>query len=161
MRKRHTKDRRMGRIEAIRDHYEPRISPDKPNFEILDWASSATQEARSRLKQFADPTGRADWQRKNLPQIAVELEELDRRRRELARTNPKDPQLRVIWKRIKPLELDLLRQTLRQVATDAQVSDLDYWDSRGAILPWCIGLGGPGFYNKVIERVEIHEEKTH
>ena len=49
MRKRHTKDRRMGRIEAIRDHYEPRISPDKPNFEILDWASSATQEARFRV----------------------------------------------------------------------------------------------------------------
>ena len=54
-----------------------------------------------------------------------------------------------------------LARTLRQVATDAQVSDLDYWDSRGAILPWCIGLGGPVFYNGVITRAEINEEETH
>ena len=39
----------MGRLEAIRDHYEPRIAPDRPHYEILDWASPVTQEARFRV----------------------------------------------------------------------------------------------------------------
>ena len=39
----------MGRLEAIRDHYEPRITPDRPHYDILDWASPVTQEARFRV----------------------------------------------------------------------------------------------------------------
>ena len=36
----------MNRIKAIRDHYEPRISDDRPNYDIVDWANSAGQVAR-------------------------------------------------------------------------------------------------------------------
>ncbi len=49
MRKRQTRERRVGRIEAIRQHYEPRIAADRPHYDILDWASPVTQEARFRV----------------------------------------------------------------------------------------------------------------
>ena len=39
----------MGRLETILEHYEPRIAPDRPHHEILDWASPASQEARFRV----------------------------------------------------------------------------------------------------------------
>ena len=37
------------RLHAIRAHYEPRISPAMEHYEILDWASPRTQEARFRV----------------------------------------------------------------------------------------------------------------
>jgi hypothetical protein len=116
------------------------------------------EEAMARLQRLKDPAARADWQRRNLPKIGRELEELDARRRRLAQATPKDPELRLIWKRIKPLQLEALRRTLGQIADDWQVRDVDYWDSRGAILPWCIGLGGAEFYNRVIRQAEIYDE---
>ncbi|MFB3893963.1 MAG: trans-aconitate 2-methyltransferase [Phycisphaerae bacterium] len=36
----------MSKRKAIRQHYEPRIRGGRPGFEILDWASVASQEAR-------------------------------------------------------------------------------------------------------------------
>jgi SAM-dependent methyltransferase len=36
----------MSRKKAIHAHYEPRISPDREHHEILDWADSASQQAR-------------------------------------------------------------------------------------------------------------------
>ena len=35
---------------------------------------------------------------------------------------------------------------------------IDYWDSRGAILPWCIGLAGEGLYDAVINDAETYYE---
>jgi SAM-dependent methyltransferase len=34
------------RIDAIRAHYEPRMLPERPSHEVLDWASAASQQAR-------------------------------------------------------------------------------------------------------------------
>lgn len=60
MRKRQTESRRKGRIESILEHYEPRISPQRANYDILDWASPLTQEARFRvLADNADLRGRS------------------------------------------------------------------------------------------------------
>jgi cyclopropane fatty-acyl-phospholipid synthase-like methyltransferase len=36
----------MDRIEAIRAHYEHRICPRRENYEVLDWASAASQRLR-------------------------------------------------------------------------------------------------------------------
>jgi SAM-dependent methyltransferase len=42
----------VGRKRKIQDHYEWRISPHRQNYEILDWASPASQQAR--FKVLAD-----------------------------------------------------------------------------------------------------------
>ncbi len=34
------------RIRSIRRHYEPRVAPSRPSYEILDWSSREAQEAR-------------------------------------------------------------------------------------------------------------------
>jgi len=36
---------------------------------------------------------------------------------------------------------------------------MDYWDSRGAILPWCLALGGEQFYHRVVQGARIYEER--
>ncbi len=82
----------------------------------------------------------------------------DERKRALARENPKSPEIREVWKSIKRRQVEVLDGTVRQIAIDWQVSDVDYWDSRGAPLPWCVALGGEAFYNEVIKQAEIYEE---
>ena len=44
---------------------------------------------------------------------------------------------------------------------DYQAAHIDFYDSRGAILPWCIALGGESFYNEVIAKARITEEVAH
>ena len=116
------------------------------------------REARRRLECFRTDEGRLRWQERTCPQLLAESGELDRRRRELARTDPKAPEIREVWKRLKALQRRVLDATLRQIADDYQTRDLDYWDSRGALLPWCLALGGRAFYDQVLERAEIYPE---
>jgi hypothetical protein len=92
--------------------------------------------------------------------LASEIDRLDARRRELASREPKSPALREVWKQLKPLHRDLTDATLRQIARDWQVAQLDYWDGRGAIWPWCVALGGQEFYNQVIAQAEITREEA-
>ena len=48
------------RRDKIRGHYEPRISSLRENYDILDWASAHTQEARfAVLPRFLDLTGKS------------------------------------------------------------------------------------------------------
>ncbi len=49
-------------------------------------------------------------------------------------------------------------RAVRQIARDWQLRRLDYWDSRGALLPWAIALGGKDFYDSLIARAEIYQE---
>ena len=123
------------------------------------WADIAA-EARARLKAFEDDAARQAWQRESFPEAVAEIDALDARRRELARSDPKAPQLREIWQRVRDLQRGLLDATVRQIDRDVQVAEIDYYDSRGAILPWCIALGGESFYNELIEAAEIYEEHS-
>jgi len=115
-------------------------------------------EAAGRLKGFEDAAFRDRWQKENFAGIVAEIDSLNARRRKLAAGDPKAPELRDVWKRIRSLQTDLLDRTLRQIDRDTQVAEIDYYDSRGAILPWCVALGGEAFYNEVIERAEVYEE---
>ena len=117
-------------------------------------------DARRRLEAFRDPAERQRWQERTLPEAHAEIAALDARRRELARTDPKAPELRELWKRIRPLQARLLDALLRRIDRDTQLAELDTYDSRGAILPWCIALGGEAFYRRVIEGAEVHEEPS-
>ena len=114
--------------------------------------------AADRLESLRSPPGRQAWQEANFPATVRQIAELDARRRQLAASAPKSPELRDLWKRVKARATELLDLTLRQIARDWQARDIDYWDSRGAILPWCIALGGLEFYNQVVARAEVYSE---
>ena len=121
------------------------------------WADLAA-EAAGRLRTLADPAGRARWQDQAFPELTRELADLDRRRRELARTDPKAPALRGLSKQAKAIETERIARTVRQIARDGQVRDVDYWDSRWALLPWSLALGGEGFYDDLLARAEVYPE---
>jgi hypothetical protein len=116
-------------------------------------------EAGRRLEAFADAAEREKWQRRSFPETFERLVALDGRRRLLAGTDAKNPETRRIWKEIKTLQSELADRTLRQVARDTQAAELDYWDSRGALLPWCIALGGRKLYDEVMAKAETYEEQ--
>ena len=93
--------------------------------------------AAQRLQAFRNEAGRTAWQRKACPALVARIDELDRRRRDMAAENPKNPALREISTEVRELERTLLRRTVDRIAADLQLRDLDTWDSRGAIWPAC------------------------
>jgi len=128
--------------------------------ELADaWAAIAAA-ARSRLEKFKDPAARQQWQEEAFADVVAEIAQLDHRRRTLAETSPKSEELRQMWNDMKLRKLEMLQGLLHQIECDWQARDLDYWDSRGALLPWCVALGGEDFYNKVLTEAEIYEEQS-
>jgi len=142
-----------------------------PARELSENYRSLAAEASGRLDAFKKPAGRRLWQRANCPKLLETIEQLDKRRRKLARLDkpapsprgggPRPPeQIRDLWKQLKAAQRELLDKTLQQIAGDWQACRIDYWDSRGALLPWSIGLGGRGFYHDLIDKAEIYKEPS-
>ena len=120
--------------------------------------AALSAEAGRRLESLKTPPGRKQWQSSNFPQLVEELAELDRRRRDQARSDPAPEKIRPLWQRAKAVQTELLSRGLRMIARDSQLSQIDYWDSRGALLPWSIALGGEMFYNELIRQAQIRPE---
>ena len=114
--------------------------------------------AQARLDALARD-GLAAWQRERFAELCSALADLDHRRRELAKTDSKGKPIQAMSRQYKLLDAELLDRSLRQIDQDTQVSQLEYWDSRGAILPWCVALGGEDFYQSVIRRASIYPEQ--
>lgn len=114
--------------------------------------------AQKRLEDLKDDDKRKAWQEQNLPELTGQAEQLEARRIEIVKDNPKDPRARRLWAEQKQLQTRILDQTLRQIARDTQTAQMEYWDSRGAILPWCIALQGPELYDRVIREARLSEE---
>ena len=115
-------------------------------------------EAGRRLEAMKDPSRRERWQQQTFPELVQSIQALDGRRRKLAAADPKSEEIRRLWKERRSLTIELLDRTVRQIARDHQMRDIDYWDSRGALLPWSIALGGESFYHDLISRARIYEE---
>jgi len=130
-----------------------------PARELGEKHAALAQEAAQRLERIRDAEARKAWQKEAFPDLTGQIEGLERRRREMAASDVTPEQMSEIWKRIKAIQLDLLDRTVRQIARDLHVRELDYWDSRGAVLPWSIALGGREFYDRVIADAEICEER--
>lgn len=117
--------------------------------------------ATRRLDSFRTEDGRRAWLAESRADTVAEIDALDARRRELAGLSPPPADLiRPVSKRIADLQKSLAERLLRQIHVDYQTAEMDYWDSRGALAPWCIGLGGEEFYRKVLSGAEIYEEQT-
>ena len=121
-------------------------------------AAEIQAQAQRRLESFTSPQGRHAWQQQAHAPLTHRLAELDARRRELAAADPKDPQLHRIGPEMKAIQTQLLQALVEQIDRDWQLARLDYYDSRGAILPWCVGLGGRGFYDRLIASARIYDE---
>ena len=116
------------------------------------------RDAAARLEAFKDDDARRRWQREAFGELADEDDELETRRRELARNDPKSERIRQLGRRQKDIRTRLLEGLLERVAADWHLSQVDYWDSRGAMLPWCIGLGGRSLYDELVANAELIPE---
>jgi len=121
------------------------------------WADLAA-EAAQRLDGLRDPGTRERWLRNAFADLSAEIDALDRQRRQLARTQPPPEQIRGLSRQVKLLEVQRLDRAVRHIHRDWQIARLDYYDSRGALLPWSLALGGPDFYNDLLRQTETHEE---
>ena len=117
-----------------------------------------SRDAAGRLDAFKSDEGRISWQRHTMATSLEQVELLNGRRRDLAKIDPKGPEIRELSHQARRLETDIISATLEQIASDYQVANVDFWDSRGALYPWCIALGGEGFYDELIARADIYEE---
>ncbi len=144
---------------ALPDHLADALGRDVVPARVIgeSWAELQAQ-ARARLEQFRDAEARSAWQRREYPQKTRRIEELDVRRRRLAETDPKGEDIRRLSKEHKALEIDLLDRTVRRIHHDVQLSEIDYWDSRGALIPWAVALGGEDFYNRLVTEAEVYAE---
>lgn len=130
-----------------------------PARQLAENYAPIAQAAKDRLEKFKDTAFRDRWKVRAFPKERSEIDRLDRRRRELADDDPKAPEFRQIWKDIKLRKRQMLDGLLRQIAGDWQASRIDYWDSRGALLPWSVALGGEKFYNELVTNAEIYPER--
>lgn len=132
--------------------------PEVPARELGEnWAALAAEAAKS-LALLRDDAGRERWRAERFPELTARIAELEARRRDMAKSSCTPEQMSAIWNEVKALQAQLLEASLSRIARDWQVRELDYWDSRGAILPWSIALGGRDFYARLIAEAEVYEE---
>ncbi|MHC4294296.1 MAG: hypothetical protein ACYSTL_01780 [Planctomycetota bacterium] len=120
--------------------------------------ASLAREATGRLEAFKDENARRRWCTETFPDITRTIEQLDTRRRELAKQDAKSQEIRDLSRQQKQLQVKLLDELLRRITGDTQLAEIEYWDSRGAIMPWCIALGGEELYNDVIANARTYIE---
>jgi len=130
-----------------------------PARELGEQHAALASEAADRLERIRNADGRKVWQTAAFPELTGRIEDLEGRRREMAARGATPEAMSEIWKQIKAIQLDLADRTVRQIARDLHVRALGYWDSRGAILPWSIALGGRELYDRVIAAAKIYEER--
>jgi len=116
------------------------------------------KEAQGRLERMRDVRTRVAWQKRVYPVLWEEIQEGTRKKRELGLAKGSREEKREVWESLKASELRMLENTVHQIHSDLQMVQMEYWDSRGAILPWCVALGGEAFYERVCDMAEMYEE---
>ncbi|MFW5799120.1 MAG: hypothetical protein ACOCXX_05625 [Planctomycetota bacterium] len=102
--------------------------------------------------------GRDVVQREQFGDLVTRIESLKQKQKELGKSGAPHEQMRAVWDEVKSLQAKLLQETVDLIDRDWQLAEVDYWDSRGAIMPWCIAAGGQAFYSHVLDNAELIEE---
>ncbi len=92
------------------------------------------------------------------PELSQRIDALNRERETLARDPVKRARASELWQQQKTLQQQQARDALERIVALAHLVGLDYWDSRGALLPQALALGGPAFYQRLLDGAQIFEE---
>ncbi len=131
-----------------------------PADEVAARFCEVRNQALRRLEQARDEEGRQALLRQWAPEWTERRDAVNARRRELGRNPETRSQASELWDEVKELDARLLRVLAERVVETLHVSRIDFWDSRGALLPWAVALGGEKLYNQVVSRAEIAAEST-
>ena len=129
--------------------------------EVAEFAQSLPElrgQAECELTACRDPAGRSRLLKELDPELDTEIDRLEDERRRLARQAETRPRASEIWETAKRLKQQQFRQFVERTVDNLHISRLDYWNSRGALLPWSVALGGEDFYRNLIARAEVESE---
>ncbi len=126
--------------------------------ELAEAAKRLVQTAKQNLDSVKSAEGRSIMRRDLCPKKKDEWDRLQYRRKELAETQRGREEASEIWQYQKQLEREMLMGEIKWILQQIQVSALDYYNSRGALIPWSIALGGEPFCQKLIEDAVVYEE---
>lgn len=126
--------------------------------EVAERFCDVRNQALRQLEQARDDEGRQALLREWAPEWTERRDALNARRRELGRNPETRSQASELWDEVKELDTRILRVLAERVVETLHVSRIDFWDSRGALLPWAVALGGEKLYNQIVSQTKITAE---
>jgi hypothetical protein len=126
--------------------------------ELAEAVTVAMASARGELDAWREPSRREALSRQRFPALTAERLALDCERRETAADPARRPQATVLWQRIKELDRQLAEAQAEWLLRQLRLLDLNYYDSRGALLPWCLALEGETLYQRLLQAAELTTE---
>ncbi len=117
-------------------------------------------QARKDLDQARTETGRRTLLARLSPSLHAQRDELNTRRAVLARTEEGRQEAGQIWDRVKEMDRELLSRLVAWTVRNLRILDLDTFDSRGALLPWHVALGGEALYDDLLQNAEFYPEEN-
>ncbi len=116
--------------------------------------------AGEQLEQLKDQSVRtqvfSDW----TPELSAELLELHRQKEQFGREASTRHKCIALWPLIKEKEAAKALHCYERLVDLVQVSEMGYWNSRGAITPWSVAAGGKPLYQKVLSECILREEHS-
>lgn len=118
----------------------------------------AAGRAEALLDELREPAGREAWQLRTYPERTAERNAAEQRRRELVQGPHDKAEVRALYELVKEADRELLARLAEAVVQALHIRNLTYYDSRGALLPWSVALGGEAFYERLLAQAEIRAE---
>ena len=151
--------REVGTLIALPQYLHEYMSASTlPADEVAANLPQSVARATQRLEALKNKSTRDAEVSNMTPELSARIRELEEKRRELAMNPATRSQAGEIWNEAKDLRRQQTLDLMQGVVNALHVTNIDYWDSRGALLPWCVALGGEKFYNSVIDNAEIYAE---
>jgi len=116
--------------------------------------------ARADLAAWSDDSRRDALGRQQFPGLSAERDRLDHERRAAAADPARRPEATVLWQRIKEVDRQMAQAQAEWLLQRLRLLDLAYYDSRGALLPWCLALGGEDLYQRLLRAAELTSESA-
>jgi len=133
-------------------------APEFPAGELAERLQNAMQQAEGTLDLLRTKKGREAFLARVKPELTAQVDTLEQRRRGLARDPETRDRASAVWDELKVLRRELQTALVEGALEALHVRRLDYYNSRGAILPWTIAAGGEGLYSTVVTRAELYAE---
>ncbi len=155
-------------LERLRETREPIVLPPylarlwgRTEIPAADFARELPErraEIHNTLERLRTPQGREAFLDQGFPKLRRRVRELNAERRRLARNPQRRAEAGKLWDQVRVLEQEIARNWVQALVDRLHASRLPYWNSRGAILPWSLALGGRQFYQSVITHANLEVE---
>jgi len=126
--------------------------------ELAEAVPPLVERAQEELRALTDEAGREQVFRRHLPALAEELADKEGRQRAAARDPATRPLASRLWDEVKALRRQRTRWLLDRAVGLLHAGDTGYFDSRGALLPWSLALGGRPFYEQVLGQARLYRD---